>query len=103
MTTRPLNTFDFINNSMTRFEHETALTAITQLELWDFIKNFSEGQSFTFSRQPEIPKIYERIQQLGYTGHSGASFGCIMRSMEYIALYGIDSYKQIYRNINTNV
>uniref|UniRef100_A0A6C0HZ58 Uncharacterized protein n=1 Tax=viral metagenome TaxID=1070528 RepID=A0A6C0HZ58_9ZZZZ len=100
--TRPLNTFNFITDYNERLMHETALIAITQLELWDFMQNFS-GESFMSSRQPEIMQIYLKIEQLGYGLHSSASFGCIMRSMEYIAVNGIDEYREYYlSNFNNN-
>jgi len=103
----PLNTFDFIRDQNDRVMHETALTAITQLELWDFMKNFS-GNSFMFSNEPEISQIYEKIEELGYTGHSGASFGSIMRIMQSIANDGFEIFKQNYiannsENMNINI
>jgi len=95
MTARPLNTFGFVSNQNDRIMYETALTAITQLELWDFMKNFS-GESFMFSNQPEVSQIYEKIEELGYTGHSGTSFGLTLRTMQFIANNSIEEYRLNY-------
>jgi len=90
-----VNTFGFIPSGQ-RIMYETAFNAITQLELWAYMKNF-KGKSFMFSGGPEVERIYNRIEQLGYNGHSGCSFGCIMRTMEFIAKNGIERFEQDYR------
>jgi hypothetical protein len=90
-----VNTFDFIPQGQ-RLMYSTAFDAITQLELWPFMRNFT-GESFMFSSAPEIRRISDRIEQLGYSGHSGASFGCTMRAMEYIAKNGLDMYEEAYQ------
>jgi hypothetical protein len=90
-----VNTFDFIPSSQ-RIMYETAFNAITQLELWGYMKNF-KGESFMFSGGPEVDRVYKKIEDLGYGGHSGCSFGFTMRTMEFIAKYGIDKFEQDYR------
>jgi hypothetical protein len=89
-----VNAFTFIPIG-DRAMYHTAFDAITQLELWQYMANF-HGESFMFSRAPEITRISQRICALGYTGHSGASFGCTMRAMEYIAKNGFDAFKIAY-------
>jgi hypothetical protein len=32
------------------------------------------------------------MEELGYTGHSGTSFGWTMRSMEFLAKHGKDEF-----------
>ena len=88
------NEFTFIVQNE-RIMYKTAYDAITKLELWNYIKDFQE-ESFMLSNSPNITRIYNKIEELGYYGHSGASFGCIMRSMEYIAKYGLDTFIQEY-------
>jgi hypothetical protein len=90
-----LNTFDFIPASQ-RSMYTTAFDAITQLELWNFVREFN-GESFMFSLAPEIKRISDRISQLGYGGHSGASFGCTMQAMKYIANNGLDMFQEAYQ------
>jgi hypothetical protein len=94
-----INTFDFIPSDE-RIMYETAFNSITQLELWDYLKNF-DTQSFMFSNNEEIQRIYNKIEELGYTGHSGSSFGFIMRSMEYIAKNGLTKFEEEYTMQNS--
>jgi hypothetical protein len=93
-----LNTFDYIPEEK-RSMYSTAYDAITPLELWPFMKNFNED-NFMFSSAPEIQRIYNQIEVLGYTGHSGSSFGFIMRSMEYIGKHGIKQFEEEYNKQN---
>jgi hypothetical protein len=53
-----------------------------------------------FSSSQEVNKIYEKIEEFGYTGHSGASFGCTMRAMELIGKKGIDEFRAQYLATN---
>jgi hypothetical protein len=66
-----------------------AYNAITEAECWEHMKNFND-ESFMFSRAPFLSKIYVHMKMLDQ--HSGASFGCFMRQMEYIAKKGWDEY-----------
>lgn len=89
-----LNTFEFIP-TCDRIMYETAFNAITQLEMWNYMKNF-DARSFMFSNDEEIERIYNKIEELGYSGHSGTSFGIIMRKMEYIAKHGLENFEKEY-------
>jgi hypothetical protein len=80
--------------------YETAFNSITQLELWDYMKNF-DAKNFMFSNNEEIQRIYNKIEELGYNGHSGSSFGFIMRSMEYIAKNGLTKFEEEYTMQNS--
>lgn len=72
-----------------------AYDVITQLELWDWLKSVDvENTGFMFSRLAEVENI---SNHLTYQGHSGASFGMTMRTMQQIARDGWDSYeKKVY-------
>ena len=89
-----VNVFNFVPE-YERIMYETAFNAITQLELWTYMKNF-KGESFMFSNDKEVNWIYSKIENLGYCGHSGASFGFIMRTMEYIAKNGLNKFQEEY-------
>lgn len=89
-----VNTFNFIPYEQ-RQMYETAFNAITQLELWTFMRNFND-ESFMFSSSPEVMRIYKKIEELGYNGHSGASFGCTMRAMEYISKNSVSAFQREY-------
>lgn len=66
-----------------------AYNAITEAECWEHMKNFND-ESFMFSRAPFLNKIHTHMKMLDQ--HSGASFGSIMRQMEYIAKKGWTEY-----------
>jgi len=85
--------FEFINENE-RIMYTSAHDAISQLELWNFMAK--DIESYMFSDSPEVNKISAKIVELGYTGHSGSSFGCVMRDMQYIAKNGYDEFKQKY-------
>jgi len=89
--------FEFINENE-RIMYTTAHSAISQLELWDFMAK--DIESYMFSSNPKVGKIYEKIEELGYKGHSGASFGCTMRDMQSIAQNGYDKFREEYLTIS---
>ena len=75
-----------------------AFKAISLTETWDFIRNH-EG-SFIMSLDNRVNIIYSKIEELGYSGHSGHSFCWTMHQMKYIAENGTDGYKKRYLEVN---
>ena len=68
---------------------ENAYNAITLSEGWDFMRTFNDNQNgFMFSDNPMTGKIMSKMEELGYSGHSGFSFGWTMRNMEFLAKHG---------------
>jgi hypothetical protein len=61
---------------------------------WEFLKTYEppEGQGFMFSTPP--PKLKEIDDEISkrYGGHSGASYAMTMRTLQYIAKNGWDSF-----------
>jgi hypothetical protein len=90
--------FEYIKDSWSREMFINAWQAITLTETWDFVKQ--DIESFMWSDDPRVKIIYNKIEELGYMGHSGASFGCTMRTMQYIAKYGEKKFmeEQIAQN-----
>jgi hypothetical protein len=84
--------FKYIDDDWMRDMLVTAWQAITLTEMWDFVKQ--DIESFMFSNDSRINIIYNKIEKLGYMGHSGASFGCTMRTMQYIAKYGEKKFRE---------
>jgi hypothetical protein len=84
--------FEYIKDNWTRDMLINAWQAINITETWDFVKQPIE--SFMFSNDPRVNIIYNKIEELGYTGHSGSSFGCTMRTMQYIATYGEKKFRE---------
>jgi len=79
---------------------KSAHKAITTCELWDWLKNFEpqEDRGFMFSKDvPELDRLNEEMYKDPVNGgHSGASYGCTMRCMEYIAKHGYQAFKESY-------
>ena len=93
--------FDFIDIS-DRIMFTTAHFAISLLELWDYMKKDPGDEGYMFSNDDEVARISDKILYLGYDGHSGASFGCVMRSMQFIAIHGYDSFREKYIETNSS-
>ena len=69
-----------------------AYDAITQCELWDWLRTYSpeDNKGFMFSTHPNLERINKAMK---YEGHSGSSYAMTMRVMEKIAKEGFDSLK----------
>ena len=89
---------DFIHEDEHKKMLKTAYDAITQLELWDWITDEEPEAGFMFSNDPNIRRIYNKIEELGYSSHSGSSFAMTIRQIQFLARYGIDTFRQEYLN-----
>ena len=97
----PTPTFEFIPQ-YDRIIYSTAYTAIIELKLSTYIIN-EPPNGFIFSQScTEVSDIYNKIVELGYNGHSGASFGFILRTMQCIMKNGYDNFKNDYLTKNKN-
>lgn len=85
--------FDYVNH-WDREMLSNAWQAITLTENWDFMK--SDIESFMWSEDPRVNIISAKMVELGYDGHSGASFGYTMRRMQYIAQNGEQKFREEY-------
>jgi hypothetical protein len=83
--------FDYIKGEWDRVMLSTAYKAITITESWDVIKNFTD--LFDESIKDKINIIYKKIEELGYTGHSGWSFCYTMKVMRLIADKGEKKFR----------
>jgi len=84
--------FMYIKSISDRKMFSTAYKAITITENWDYIKKMSS----TFGS--EYNNIYNKIEELGYDGHSGCSFMATLREMQFIANYGEKLFKDRYND-----
>ncbi len=89
--------FALIHDEHSREMLENAYNAIILAEGWDYLKNFNE-ESFMFSSNPMVKSISDNMITLGYNGHSGASFGWTMRTMEYLAKHGKEAFLAAHGN-----
>ena len=83
--------FEYVTCSSEREMLSNAWLAITQTETWNFVKQPVE--SFMMCNDNRIWIITAKMEELGYYGHSGFSFGWTMRQMQYIAQNGENSYR----------
>ena len=91
---------DYILNINDKLMMTNAWQAITQTNNWDFVAE--DIDSFMFSEDPRITQISIKMKELGY-GHSGCSFGCTMRNMQYLAQKGEDKFNQLFKKIRINI
>jgi len=93
--------FEFIIDTGNRALYRNMHNAVTQTELWDWLRDFEpeEGKGFMFSDTLEINRINNKMREDPISdNHSGASYGCMMRTMQYIAKNGYDKYRIEYTN-----
>ena len=83
--------FDYIKGEWDRIMLSTAYKAITITESWDVIRNFTD--LFDESIKDKIHIIYKKIEELGYTGHSGWSFCYTMKVMRLISDKGEKTFR----------
>ena len=86
--------FLYVDDANDKEMLQNAWTAITQLDLWDYMKR--DTYSYMMSSDPEINIITKKMEELGYDGHSGSSFGWTLRQMQHIAQHGEDDFMDTY-------
>lgn len=88
--------FDFIDDQSTKDFLQSAYKAITNCEMWDWIRT-NQIRSFMFDDRLEMRKIRNEMYKDDINSyHSGSSFGFILREIEYIAKYGYSKYEETY-------
>lgn len=87
--------FDYIKCEREKIMLTTAYKAITMTETWDFFKKFKDNSDSNYSAD-EINRVYKKIEELDYYGHSGCSFICTINKMVFIAEYGELKFKEEY-------
>jgi hypothetical protein len=91
--------FHYITKSNERELLTNAWNAIMETQMWDFMSK--EMDIYAFNNSKEVELIYNKMEELGYLGHSAYLFGWTMRQMQYIAKYGEETYmKEILTPLN---
>ena len=85
--------FDFVT-PCDKASLEYAHSAISECELWDWIRDFKDEKGFMFSDSDELNRITTHMKDVGL--HSGASFARVMHLMQYIAQHGFEKFKAEY-------
>jgi len=85
---------DYIENKHDKLMFTNAWQAITQTNTWNFVGQKIE--SFMWSTDKRVDEISMKMEELGYNGHSGCSFGYTLRIMQYLAKNGEDEFKKLF-------
>jgi len=86
--------FEFIRDSGDRALYKNMHGAISQTELWDWMRSYSPIEGFMNSDAPEVSRINAKMREDPISfNHSGASYACMMRNMEFIAKNGYEAFK----------
>ena len=89
--------FEYVSNIHSRELYINAYQAITLTEMWAFMKEEPGNDGYMFSGNPNLQIISAKMNELfgGYikNPHSGCSFACTMRAMQYIAKNGELAFK----------
>ncbi len=79
---------------------QSAFEAVESVEGgWEFLRTYTppEDQGFMFSLSTGKRKEIDEAIENRYPGHSGASYGCTMRAIEFIAKNGWEAYVDVLR------
>ena len=89
--------FAFVTDLQSRAFFVSAFKAITNCELWPWFNDFDSSNNFMFSSCSELDLLRAELSKDRVNGyHSGASFGFVLRQMEYIAKNSYEMYKTEY-------
>jgi hypothetical protein len=97
-----MTNFNFIPDSHTRSLIEHGCTAVSHLDLWDWLKNFPHGddEGFMLTTHPNVFRIIEKMESFtNQPTYSRSSIAFTMRTLEFIAKKGIHEYKKNYKNM----
>jgi hypothetical protein len=89
--------FNFISDASTRSMVSNGHEAITELELWEWMKCFepADDEGFMWTTHPNIHKIRNKMESLPTDPcHSGASFSLTIKHLKFIAKHGIPKYRE---------
>ena len=91
--------FEFVVDDTIRDLLKSTHKAISLCELWDWMRIYTPppNAGFMWSKTPELDRINKQMWKDPInSGHSGSSYGFIMREMELIAKKGYENYKNTY-------
>ena len=88
--------FEFISSENTRYMLESAYDTITKLEKWNYLREYviSENTGYMFAAEDSINELMDQINCDYKSGHSGCSMALTMRTMDFIAKNGFDSFRE---------
>ena len=94
-----VNGFEFVS-VWSRPYLKSAHKAVTRCELWNWLQVYKpeEERGFMFAQNvPELDRLNKELMKDPVNGgHSGSSYACVMRNMEFIAKNGYQEFKAGY-------
>ena len=81
--------FTFMKNKMWGKTCADGYRAVDKLELWKWLATYDPETGFMFCAHPNMDLI---TNELDSNPHSGASWGCMIRTLQYIAVNGWPAY-----------
>ena len=91
--------FEFVSE-WSRPYLKSAHKAVTRCELWDWLRKYEpeKDKGFMFTRDVlELDRLNKELMKDPVNGgHSGSSYACVMRNMEFIAKNGYEEFKAGY-------
>jgi hypothetical protein len=91
--------FSFISDENEKKILTNMYRAVEAEGVWDFLKAGPSGGSFMFSKEA-IERLSGVSKAVEDDGHSGASFACSLREIQFIARHGWDAYVNMYEMKN---
>ena len=87
--------FSFIRDEIDKRLLTNIYRAVERERLWDFLKAGPSGGAFMFSEEgnERLSGVSKAVED---DGHSGASFACSLREIQFIARHGWDAYVKLY-------
>jgi hypothetical protein len=91
--------FSFISDENEKKILTNMYKAVDAEDVWDFLKAGPSGGSFMFSEEASerLSGVSKAVEN---DGHSGASFACTLREIQFIARHGWDAYVKMYKMKN---
>jgi hypothetical protein len=89
-TKYPPGDFSFIDDLYQRALFLDAFTAITITESWPLMRAGPGSGGYMFTNPEGMKKVEAAMKYMA--SHSGGSYACVMRDMEFIAKHGWNTY-----------
>ena len=86
----PPGDFSFIDDLHERALFLDAFTAITLTESWQLMRDGPGSAGYMFTNPDGMKKVEAAMKHMD--SHSGGSYACVMRDMEFIAKHGWNKY-----------
>jgi hypothetical protein len=86
----PPGDFSFIDDLYQRALFLDAFTAITITESWPLMRAGPGSGGYMFTNPEGMKKVEAAMKHMA--SHSGGSYACVMRDMEFIAKHGWNTY-----------